>query len=239
LRQRPEAVFLDAGNVLVQIDYVTMARVVGNSGPDVAPERLRRAEWAARVRLGEEVGVEANPISTESDSLFRRFVTLILEEAALDLERDSIERAFAEIEDYHRAHNLWGCPHPSVDRVLEELRRQGVKLAVVSNSDGRLEELLDRFALCRYFDAILDSTVEGVEKPDPEIFRIAAERVGAAPQRAVHVGDLYWVDVVGARAAGVEPVLIDPAGLWPQSDCVKIRDLTAVPELVRHAPGVP
>jgi HAD superfamily hydrolase (TIGR01509 family) len=111
-----------------------------------------------------------------------------------------------------------------------------LSLAVVSNSDGRLEEALDCLGLARYFDSILDSAVVGVEKPDPEIFRIAAREVGVAPEQAVHVGDLYWIDVLGARAAGVEPVLLDPGGIWPQTDCVRIGDLEAVPELVRRAP---
>jgi putative hydrolase of the HAD superfamily len=84
---------------------------------------------------------------------------------------------------------------------------------------------LEAVGLAGYFDTILDSFLEGVEKPDPEIFRRALARVGAAPERALHVGDLYHVDVLGARAAGVAPALIDSAGLYPDADCPRFASL--------------
>lgn len=260
LHRGPQAVFLDAGNTLLHIDYGVIAEVTGRSHPGVVPEVLRSAEWAARVRLDallahptrelaeSRAGRPSRPIgverasgypSTESQDIFRRFMTMILEESAVELSPESLGRVLDELEDYHLAHNLWGRPHPFAGRVLADLHRLGVKLAVVSNSGGDLEPLLARHGLLRDLDVVIDSGIVGVEKPDPRIFLLAAERVGVAPGEAVHVGDLYSVDVVGARAAGVEPVLVDPGNLWPQSDCVKIRDLTALPELVRRARGAP
>jgi len=240
-------VFLDAGNTLLQIDYSVLAEVVSSAQPGVRPETLRVAEWAARLRLDATLGrsgpaesIEpARRPSTESYAVFRRFMTMIFEEADLELTGEALERALDELEDYHRTHNLWGRPHPFAARVLADLKGLGVKLAVVSNSGGDLEALLDRHGLRQDLDAILDSTVVGFEKPDPRIFLLAAEKLGVAPTAAVHVGDLHGVDVVGARAAGVEPVLIDPANLWPQTDCIKIRDLTAIPDLVRRARSIP
>ena len=270
LHRRPRAVFLDAGNTLVQLDYGVLAAVAGRrrapaaaaaavaAVAPVAPEAIRRAEWAARVRwdalLAEARLVAGSPpagirspagaastavapaaASTESGATFRQLVTMIFEEAGLGLEGAALARAVDEIQDYHQAHNLWSRPHPYAIRVLEDLKRLGMKLAVVSNSGGALAPLLERLGLERVLDAIVDSGVIGVEKPAPQIFVAAAERLGVAAAEAVHVGDLYGIDVVGARAAGAEPVLIDPASLWPQTDCVKIRDLTAMPELVRRA----
>jgi putative hydrolase of the HAD superfamily len=253
LHRRPRAVFLDAGNTLVQLDYGVLAAVAGGGRAPVSPDVIRRAEWAARVRLdallahvadahaavvasasAPAAALPSGP-STESPSTFRLFMTMIFEEAGLGLAGAALARVLDEVEDYHQAHNLWSRPHPFAARVLEDLKRLGVKLAVVSNSGGDLDPLLERLGLRRALDAVVDSGVIGVEKPEPRIFLVAAERLGVAPAEAVHVGDLYGIDVVGARGAGVEPVLIDPGSLWPQTDCVKIRDLTAMPELVRRA----
>ena len=66
---------------------------------------------------------------------------------------------------------------------------------------------------------VIDSAVEGVEKPDPAIFRLALERTGVAPEDALYAGDIYSIDVVGARAAGLRPVLVDEGDLYPDADC--------------------
>jgi len=72
-----------------------------------------------------------------------------------------------------------------------------------------------------------------VEKPDPRIFAIALERLGVAPDRAIHVGDIVGLDVRGARRAGVEPVLMDPLGCYPGSvDCPRIQRLADLLDLV-------
>jgi putative hydrolase of the HAD superfamily len=69
----------------------------------------------------------------------------------------------------------------------------------------------------------------GVEKPDPRIFHLACERGGVTCDEAVHVGDVYEIDVLGARAAGVHPLLIDPDGLHADADCERIPAITDLP----------
>ena len=72
---------------------------------------------------------------------------------------------------------------------------------------------------------IIDSHDEGIEKPDPRLFEIALERSGATRETTIHVGDIYQIDVVGARAAGLRGVLLDQAGLYPGADCPRVRSL--------------
>jgi FMN phosphatase YigB (HAD superfamily) len=84
---------------------------------------------------------------------------------------------------------------------------------------------MERLDLTRRFDWVLDSADEGVEKPDPRFFEIALERSGARPETTIHVGDLYYVDVVGARNAGLRGVLLDEADLRPDADCPRVRTL--------------
>ena len=85
--------------------------------------------------------------------------------------------------------------------------------------------LFERLALAGCVDCLLDSHDEGVEKPDPRFCEIALERSGARRESTIHVGDLYHVDVEGARAAGLRGVLLDEAGLYPDVDCPRVQSL--------------
>ena len=112
------------------------------------------------------------------------------------------------------------------DDVLPSLRALaalGLQLVVVSNANGTLHTLADRLGLTECVNCVLDSFIEKVEKPDPRFFEIALERSGADRSSTIHVGDLYEVDVVGARAAGITPVLLDAADLYPDADCERVR----------------
>jgi len=99
---------------------------------------------------------------------------------------------------------------------------------VVSNSDGTVEEGLGSAGLREHLHHVVDSAVVGAEKPDPAIFRHALDLVGARPDRTLHVGDLFSVDVLGARAAGLRAVLLDPYGDWDDVDCPLATDLRSL-----------
>jgi len=147
---------------------------------------------------------------------------------------------FAAAELYHRfgRAEAWEV-YPEVPATLAALGRLGLRLAVVSNWDERLPPLLDDLGLGRRFDAVVYSAAIGVEKPDPRIFLHALERLGVAPEDAVHVGDSVREDVEGALAAGMEalhlvrpgaPSLIHPeAGRSSRGD---LADLSPLPDLI-------
>jgi len=98
-----------------------------------------------------------------------------------------------------------------------------------------VRHLMERLGFLGFFEDVVDSEEVGVEKPDPRIFEIALKRVGAAPGETVFVGDIYNVDVVGGRGAGLRVVLVDERGLYPEADCPRVRSLA---ELADHlAPG--
>jgi HAD superfamily hydrolase (TIGR01509 family) len=132
---------------------------------------------------------------------------------------EASDAALEELHAYHERSNLWELVPADVLPALRALRAHGLKLTVVSNANGQLCALLDRLALSSCFDCVLDSHDEGVEKPDPRFFEIALQRSGARRETTIHVGDLYQVDVLGARAAGLRGVLLDQAGLYEDVDC--------------------
>ena len=115
---------------------------------------------------------------------------------------------------------------------LDRLRAAGHRLVVVSNANGTLHAHFARLDLARRFDVLIDSADEGVEKPDPRIFQIALERSGARAETTLHAGDFYHVDVVGARAAGLQAWLIDAADLYGDHDVARVPSLAALVDRV-------
>ncbi len=129
----------------------------------------------------------------------------------------------------HLERHLWCSVREHTHQSLSRLRDAGLRLGIVSNSDGRVEQALAEAGLREYFDVVIDSSLAGIEKPDPAIFRAALDALGVEADQALYVGDLYEVDVVGARAAGIEAVLLSARGSSPDHPC---RTAASIAELV-------
>jgi putative hydrolase of the HAD superfamily len=234
-----EAVFLDAGNTLVSIDFDRVAAELASLGFACAVPALRRAEAGARPAVSRYVAER----STEHVDTFRFYLREILGrlEPLAAAGAPTLDRTASLLVTRLRApgeaNRLWRWVLPGVPEALESLRDQGLQLLVVSNSDGSIERGLAEVGLRGYFSAVVDSAIVGFEKPDPRIFEHALERAGVSGRRALHVGDLYHADVTGARAAGVNALLLDPFGDWDGVDCERARDLVELAERLRAARG--
>ncbi|HEU5182658.1 MAG TPA: HAD-IA family hydrolase [Candidatus Polarisedimenticolia bacterium] len=99
--------------------------------------------------------------------------------------------------------------YPEVFDTLAALKRRGLEMAVVSNWDSRLPALLRELGLRRHFGPLIVSAIEGAEKPDARLFRLAADRAGVRPAEVLHVGDRLREDVQGAFGAGFAGLAID------------------------------
>lgn len=227
------AVFFDVGNTLVRIDYAAIADHLAVHGVRVTADSVQRAEWRARVRLDTDLfAVPASSRSTETGDTHTRYLRYTLEGLGI-----TDEALIASVNEWRRTYNspigLWNTVDPDAAPALEEAHAAGLKTAVISNSNGTIRTLLEGLDLLRLVDFVLDSGEEGVEKPNPEIFRRALARAGVAPTEAVYVGDLYSIDVVGARSAGLQAILMDPGDHWGHRDCEKARTvLDAVRQIV-------
>ena len=169
--------------------------------------------------------------------LFRMFLSVMLRgtTAAGSLAEPAFDTLLTDLRTVlrpdGRASVLWRSVMPRVPEALARLQQRGLSLVVVSNSDGTVERSLEAAGLRPYFSAVIDSALVGFEKPDPRIFTCALERCGAAPDRTLHIGDLYHADVGGARGAGIHAVLLDPFDDWTVNDCDRVPDLWAVADL--------
>ena len=215
-----ETVFLDAGGVLLYPNWWRISDALAEQGVSVAPDALIEADPRARRQL-DDLQVVGGTTDASRGWLF---FDLILEHAGVP-RSDATAAALERLHRYHTASNLWEYVPPDVVPALDALRGRGLTLVVVSNANGTLRAHMDRLGIAGKFDFILDSADEGVEKPDPRFFEIALQRSAAARNTTIHVGDLYYVDVVGARNAGLRGVLLDEADLRPDADCPRVRTL--------------
>ena len=223
-----KAILFDAGGTLLHLDSVCLRDVLSAElTVEVSLEKFPRAQSMAMARVAELVASGAG--STEQ--LKREFYTTLLPEAGVC--EDRLVAAVDCAYKLAREEMLWRKTEDGTEAALEELKSRGYILGVVSNSDGRIESAFEQAGLSSYFEFFIDSFNVGVEKPDPGIFLLATERAKIAPYEAAYVGDLYWVDVVGARAAGLMPILYDPFELNRNADCLSVRSLSELLELVR------
>ena len=217
--------FLDAGGVLVYPNWTRVSDTLVRHGVRVTAAALAAAEPHAKKRLDSGDTIRA----TNDRQRGWTYFNLVLTDAGVPIS-DATDAALAELHIYHEEHNLWETVPDEVRPALAALRARGYRLVVVSNANGTLHRMFDRLGLTSALDLIVDSHDEGVEKPDPRFFQIALDRSGATASTTVHVGDLYHVDVVGARNAGITAVLIDSAGLYADCDCLRMQSLADVVE---------
>jgi putative hydrolase of the HAD superfamily len=225
-----EAVLIDVGGVLVLPDHDRMAAAFDRAGVHVDHELLDRAHYA---------GVAALDKFTEGDrDIWVRYNRAYARECHTP--DDALDDAVEHLLNEFATGAVWNRVVPSSVQALHELVPLGVRLAIVSNADGDTEERLRDFEICQVgpgpgveMDAILDSSVVGVAKPDPRIFELALDALDVPAERAIHVGDTPGADVDGARAAGVHPVLVDPYDLHPDLDVERVSSLLDVVDVVR------
>lgn len=128
------------------------------------------------------------------------------------------------------------CVFPDVTPTLQVLKEAGYSLAVLSNRSRPYQEQLEKLGLAGYFEFAMHAGEVGAWKPGPRIFQQGVERLSVRPEQALYVGDNYYADVVGAQRAGLNPILLDPDGLFPEAECPVIRRLSDLPGLMIEWP---
>lgn len=230
---RIRAVFFDAGNTLIFPRLDELARELTAQGYPASVSDFHASERAGKLKLAEWLApqIASGQIPRAVDPVYwREYLAVLAERIGVPVAgREAVMRRvgerFADI-------LLWSEVPPSTPAFLDALRAQRYALAVISNSNGMIEGQLARVDLGRRFDFVIDSHHVGVEKPHPEIFRLALERAAVRAAEAVFVGDSYATDVTGALGAGLQAVLFDPMGIYDHSGAgLGCPRITALPEL--------
>ncbi len=110
-----------------------------------------------------------------------------------------------------------------VRRVLPKLNQAGYLMAVLSNRDKPFHDVLESHNLTGHFHFSMAAGEVGIYKPEPGVFQHALDRGKVTAQETVYVGDNYYADIVGSRRAGLQPVLYDPQGTFPEANCTTIK----------------
>jgi putative hydrolase of the HAD superfamily len=207
-----ELLCLDAGNTVIFLDHERLAQLSTAHGHAVTREQLILAEGIAKRHAEDDslVDFEWTERHLPGARGWGKMVGTILHLAGFP--RELLPKTIAAIWIEHVAFNLWCLVPDGLKDALFELREAGVRTAVVSNSEGMLDQLFTRLEILQCFDVVVDSGKVGVEKPDARIFEIAMETCRSDRDHTLHLGDIFATDIQGARNAGIRHALVDPYG---------------------------
>lgn len=204
------AVTFDLGQTLVELDHELLSRRVGERGGRLDPrvaERETPAAWA--------VYNEAKRRGVEGRDAWLGFMLALLTRSGVP--GPAARELSAWLWTEQPKHNLWRKPIPGMLELVDALESAGIPVGVVSNSEGRIVELLAELGWSDRFRCVADSGKLGFEKPDPSIFEWAAGRLGVPPDALIHIGDSWEADVKGALGVGARAIWFpaDPARELP------------------------
>lgn len=196
-----KAVGFDFGQTLAELDYEFLQRRLGERGA---------AFDANRARAGAE---QAWQIYGERKADGHALAWSAMMQAQLEsggVPRRAAHELAAWLWSEQPKKNLWRRPIPGMIELTRELARSGVRIAVISNSEGYLAELIDELGWRDAFHVVVDSGRVGIDKPDPRIFKHTCDALGVQPEQLLHVGDSWEADVKGALGAGSSAVWFHP-----------------------------
>ncbi len=228
------AILYDAGRTLVQPRprapeiWDFLARQLG---VELARERtLPDVGHFYYVRLGQD-GLGAYDSDARARSFWAEYYAQALLDAGVDLPREELLSAGNAVYDWYQEPEQWEL-YPEVPKALGRTHRRGLVQGVISDWGTDLVPILHAHEITQHLDFVVASAAVGAAKPHPDIFRFALARAGLDAADVVYVGDSYVSDVLGARAVGIAPVLIDREGNAPAVDCPVVSSLLDVLDLI-------
>ncbi len=229
---RYRAVFFDVGETLVHpfpSFPELFAEVLDREGHHVLPDDVLQASRAVTHRFSQ--ASRDGELWTTSPDRSRAFwgsvYELMLEALALPAGNGLRDRLYAAFTD-RANYALFDDVRPTLDQLTSD----GYQLGIISNFESWLDDLLADLGLREVFDVTVISGIEGMEKPDPRIFRLALERAGIEANDAVYVGDNPEFDVDPPAALGMFPVLIDRRERLPDHVGARITDMANLVEVI-------
>ena len=204
---------LDAGNTVIFLDHARLESIARGLGHDVRAAKLIETEGKAKRALGGDGhALEVEWTHAKAPGARGWGIVMATMFEAAGVSKADLPKLLDALWASHVDHNLYSKVPEGFVAAMKDLRARGIKVAIVSNSEGRLDQLFDELGILSCFDTVVDSSKVGVEKPDVRIFEIACERTKTTPAHALHLGDTMATDIVGARNAKMRYAMIDPFG---------------------------
>ncbi len=219
-----KTIFFDVGNTLLFPNRERIHQPLARRGITADPEHLRDLECRTKNKFD---GMMATSGTTDH-GFWWMFYSQLLSELQID-DNPLRDQLVASI----RQSANWDIIRPGTRERLDEIA-ECYELAVISNADGEIEDVLTRCGIARCFRTVTDSGLVGLEKPHPEIFRLALKSMNAIPQESLYVGDVYSVDYLGATGAGMQAVLMDVPGAYRDRDAKSVKDLVELQSVLEE-----
>jgi len=225
-----KAVFLDWFNTLARFEpprEELHCQVLHEFGIEASPQKVMRGLMLAdRYWFGEDIKSKVKARSPEEQAeVGRHYQEILLTEAGVKVTKELFAKIMQKVQELYKG--ITFALFEDVLPALKTLKGQKFILGLLTNLDRDMAPICRRLGLEPYLDFVVTSEEAGSDKPQPPIFLTALEWAGVNASEAVHVGDQYKIDVVGARGVGISPILIDRYGLYPEvTDCPRILSLT-------------
>jgi len=208
----PRVIFFDVGNTLL---FPNRAKMLAPIAPDRHPSLQQWQALERRTKLEFDQGMQQDSVD---HGFWWTFHTYLLDELG-----SNATVRYTLVENTQNSAN-WDQILPGTRDALERIA-QKFRIAVISNADGGIERVLSRCGIADCFETITDSGIVGIEKPRAEIFEAALQAMKASADESLYVGDVYSVDYVGARNAGMQAVLLDVSGAYRDRAFPRVESL--------------
>ena len=217
-----EAIFFDVGNTLLFPNRKKMLQGLHSRQVFPSEELLQRIERESKRNF--DALVESH--SAVDHGFWWMFYTRLLQELGIP-----DEALCADLVARTQTSANWCDIRPGTREALLRLGEH-YRLAVISNADGKIADILAHCGIADCFEAITDSGIVGKEKPHPAIFEAALRGLGVAAERSLYTGDVYCVDYLGSTSAGMKCVLFDVPGAYVHKGLPRVESLEELEKLL-------
>ena len=213
---RVRVIFFDVGNTLL---FPNRSRMLA---PITSDRHPTLAEWQARERRTKREFDQGMQSGNTEHGFWWMFHSSLLED--IGDKASARDALLPELVRNTQNSANWDQILPGTYEALKRIG-QNFRLAIISNADGKIEQVLSRCGIADCFESITDSGIIGIEKPRREIFDAALAAMKTRAEESLYIGDVYSVDYVGARDAGMQTVLFDLAGAYRDLDVPRVESL--------------
>ncbi|MFC1899116.1 HAD family hydrolase [Chloroflexota bacterium] len=226
------AVFFDWFYTLAHFEpqrHLLYKQAFSEVGIDLPPEKIVRSMLITDEYFYAEntKSAVAKRSPEEQLEVYLHYPLAILADAAIDTPEDTSIKILKVVQESFKGTSF--ALFDDVLPALKLLRKRGLTTGLITNLNRDMPSICRELGLDEYLDFIVTSAEAGVDKPDPTIFTAALKKAGLKAREAVHVGDQYQIDVVGARGVGINPVFIDRYDIYPAvNDCPRIMTLVGL-----------
>jgi HAD superfamily hydrolase (TIGR01509 family) len=215
-------IFFDVGNTLL---FPNRQRILAPLATKLQPNLSQWQALERKTKTEFDSGMQGGRVD---HSFWWTFHSHLLEQATASGEGSSVDGNFdalrGELVRNTQISANWDQILPGTRESLERIGKR-YAIAVISNADGKIDGVLNRCGILNCFASVTDSGLVGQEKPHPAIFQAALDKMQALPAESLYVGDVYSVDYVGARNAGMDAILFDVAGTYRDRNLPRVESL--------------